>query len=198
LPVFEDFMHISGHLFSPLPVLPVRFARTVLRPILRELTHRSPLAFGTAEFGFVVVVASVLWSAGHPPHWSPPVMPLGLPDLHATFDAFVLAAQVLADQPVAGPVVVPPAVPVQLPVGNAMPGLETVLVNLGGWAAILWGLANKIISRLDSRIVQIERQLEKLATMPRAVQRLHREIRKHRTHMHGQPSQADPTPETPS
>jgi cell division protein FtsB len=79
-----------------------------------------------------------------------------------------------------------------------MPGLETVLVNLGGWAAILWGLANKIISRLDSRIVQIERQLEKLATMPRAVQRLHREIRKHRTHMHGQPSQADPTPETPS
>ena len=194
-------MSTSGHLLTPLPVLPVRSAGTFSRQIFWELTHRQPVAFGMAEFGFVVVVASVLLSAGNSSHWSPPVMPLGLPDLHATFDAFVLAAQVLADQPGAGPAVVPPGVPVQLPNGNAVPGLETVLVNLGGWAAILWGLANKIISRLDSRIVQIERQLEKLAAMPRAVQRLqrlHREILKHRTHMHGQPSQADPTAETPS
>lgn len=123
------------------------------------------LAVGIAEFGFLAVLLTVWWSLPHTPHQFAPVMPLGLPDLPASFDALVLAAQVLADAP--QPAVVPPVN--QLPSIPAAPSIETVLVNLGGWAAILWGLANKIINRLDQRIMQIEQQLEKLATMPASI-----------------------------
>lgn len=149
------------------------------------------VAVGIAELGFVVVALTVWWSLPHTPHQFAPVMPLGLPDLPASFDAIMFAAQVLADAPQPAPV---PA-PVQLPTPTGVPGMETVLVNLGGWAAILWGLANKIINRIDQRIVQIERQLEKLATMPRGIRALRTELRRYRKTPHAHPLPGKEEPE---
>jgi hypothetical protein len=123
------------------------------------------LAVGIVEFGFLAVLFTVWWLLPHSPHSFAPVMPLGLPDLLASFDAIVLTAQVLADAPQPAPL---PA-PNQLPAIPALPSMETVLVNLGGWSVVLWHLANKIINRFDERIVRIERQLEKLETIPSRV-----------------------------
>lgn len=127
------------------------------------------VAVGIAELGFVVVALTVWWSLPHTPHQFAPVMPLGLPDLPASFDAIMFAAQVLADAPQPAPL---PGLH-NVPALPAAPSMETVLVNLGGWAAILWGLANKIINRLDDRIIKIEQKLEQLLTVP---SRLHERI----------------------
>jgi hypothetical protein len=121
-------------------------------------------------------------------------MPLGLPDLHATLDAVVFCAQAVADQAPAAAPAPPPA-----PAGGLgqWPGLDTVVINLGGWAAILYGLASKIGRQVDSRVAAIETQLAHLSTMPRQVQLLRRELRRYRMTPHAHPLPGKPPEETP-
>jgi hypothetical protein len=179
--------------------LPAAINDTASRPRGRIVVRKRPglVAVGIAVCGFLAVIASVWWSLPHLPHQFAPVMTLGLPDLPASLDALLFAAQVLADAPVPPAPAVPavPAVPVQLPPLQNVPGLETVLVNLGGWAAILWGLANKIINRLDQRIVQIELRLEHLGTIPDGIRNLRRELRRYRMTPHAHPLPGKESPE---
>lgn len=154
-----------------------------------RFSHRWPLATGIFEFAVLYAAFRLLTSPALLPHWSLPVMPLGLPDLHASFDALVFAAQAMADQPAAQVLPQAPA-PSTLP---QMPGLDQVIVNLGGWAAILWGLANKIGGQVDRRVSQIEAQLAKLSPMPREVRLLRRELRRYR-----QTPAAHPLPGSPA
>jgi len=138
--------------------------------------QRFPVATGIFEFVAIWSCARLLLSPALLPQWSLPVMPLGLPDLHASLDALVFAAQAFAAEPNA---VAPaaPAIPTSLP---SVPGLDGVIVNLGGWAAILWGLANKIGGQIDRRVSSIEAKLEQLSPMPKEMRLLRRELRRYR------------------
>lgn len=121
-------------------------------------------------------------------------MPLGLPDLHATFDAVCFAAQAMADpgNPAA------PAAPPAAPAGGLaqLPGLDTIVINLGGWAAILYGLASKIGKQVDNRVAAIETQLAHLSEMPRQVRLLRRELRRYRMTPAAHPLPGKPPEET--
>lgn len=139
-------------------------------------------------------VATVVWPP-FPPARSVSVMPLGLPDLHATFDAMCFAAQAMADQAPAIPAAAPPAAPAG---GLAqLPGLDTIVINLGGWAAILYGLASKIGKQVDNRVAAIETQLSHLSEMPRQVRLLRRELRRYRMTPSAHPLPGKPPEETP-
>lgn len=148
-----------------------------------------------------IFVSGLIWAAGsvichHPPHArSVSVMPLGLPDLHATFDAVCFAAQAMADQGPPAAAAAPPAAPAG---GLAQfPGLDTIVINLGGWAAILYGLASKIGKQVDSRVAAIETQLAHLSEMPRQVRLLRRELRRYRMNPHAPPLPGKPPEESP-
>lgn len=148
-----------------------------------------------------IFVSGVLWGAGsllcHPSPFarSDYVMPLGLPDLHATFDAMCFAAQAIADQGPPAAAAAPPAAPAG---GLAQfPGLDTIVINLGGWAAILYGLASKIGRQVDSRVAAIETQLSHLSEMPRQVRLLRRELRRYRMTPSAHPLPGKPPEETP-
>lgn len=160
----------------------------------RGLLTPRPVAVG-------IFVSVVIWAAGslvwptHSPARSLFVMPFGLPDLHATLDAMVFCAQAMADQG-APPLVAPPAAPA----GGGLPqfpGLDTIVINLGGWAAILYGLASKIGRQVDNRVAAIETQLAHLSEMPRQVRLLRRELRRYRMTPGSHPLPGKPPEETP-
>ena len=134
-----------------------------------------PVASGIFVSVGIWGAVTLLWPSS-PLARSTSVMPLGLPDLHTTFDALCFAAQAMADQgaPAAAG---QPAAPVNVP---NLPGFESMLINLGGWAAILYGLASNIGKQVDSRVAAIEVQLSHLSEMPRQVQLLRRELRRYR------------------
>ena len=154
-----------------------------------------PVAFGIVVFLTGTAAATVLRpNAFAPPvPRSAPVMPLGLPDLHASFDAIVLMAQAAAADPAPAPPVVGPA---QVAVPQ-MPGFDQILINLGGWAAILYGLAAKIGRQVDNRVAAIETQLATLSGMPREVRQLRRELRRYRLTTGAHPLPGKP-PDPPS
>ena len=148
-----------------------------------------------------IFVSGLIWGAGsllchHSPFArSDYVMPLGLPDLHATFDAMCFAAQAMADQGPPAAAAAPPAAPAG---GLAQfPGLDTIVINLGGWAAILYGLASKIGKQVDNRVAAIETQLSHLSEMPRQVRLLRRELRRYRMTPNAHPLPGKPPEETP-
>lgn len=136
-----------------------------------------PVASGIFVSVAIWGAVTLLWPSS-PLARSTSVMPLGLPDLHTTFDALCFAAQAMADQGApAAAAAGQPAAPVNVP---NLPGFESMLINLGGWAAILYGLASKIGKQVDSRVAAIEVQLSHLSEMPRQVQLLRRELRRYR------------------
>lgn len=162
-------------------------------PWWRTVWQARPVAVG-------IFVSGCVWGAGSLLCHIPPlsrsvyVMPLGLPDLHATFDAVCFAAQAMADQ-------APPAAQAAPPAGQGaltqIPGLDTIVINLGGWAAILYGLASKIGKQIDNRVAAIETQLAHLSEMPRQVRLLRRELRKYRMTPQAHPLPGKPPEETP-
>lgn len=134
------------------------------------------VAFGIPALVWVAIGVTVVRPSAASPVTtrSVPVMPLGLPDLHASLDALVFMAQAAAAEPGALPAAPAPVVIPQ------MPGFDQILINLGGWAAILYGLAAKIGRQVDNRVAAIETQLATLSGMPREVRQLRRELRRYR------------------
>lgn len=105
--------------------------------------------------------------------------PMGLPDLYQVAQALsevVINAAQGAEGAVPPPVV--PA-PVQLPV-PIVPGVEQVLVNLGGWWFVLWmllqyamrklsGFGDDVVKRLDRIESSVQQNFTTLATSMKAL-----------------------------